>query len=403
MSSIIPASKLRFAVLGVEGDSSSGSEADEDVVHHGTRKDGGGRGGGGGGGGGGGAGRGGVGRGDGGAGGAAGEKKRARKKKKKEKMIEQTNELRNLAFKKLPVRPAVRVEGDASSPHAQLDSQKPNGEQRSNGERSLVADGVPDEGTCGQLDTLETFDADLQRALRLSKMEYEFQKTQGVVDPDGVPRVPNRKERRKLLQEARDRDVAPRMVEVLLPPEPTPAHAAQTDGAADAPSGGGSSTNSSRATDRSRGGSRGSSGSAAAAVLSCRGAAEEPPAERAARLPSPVLETVRIEQLKDGLAKKDKEIADLKVVTAEWEVKFKEVKKRNAQLLYMLQQGEMKEKSDVLLQVEELTNIKNELTQQVSDLHTALEQERSKVKTLQAELVKHQGGKKIRKASESEH
>lgn len=399
MASIIPASKLRFAVLGVEGDSSSGSEGDEDGVHHhGTRKDGGGRGGGGG------AGRGGVGRGDGGAGGAAGEKKRARKKKKKEKMIEQTNELRNLAFKKLPVRPAVRVEGDASSPHAQLDSQKPNGEQRSNGERSLVADGVPDEGTCGQLDTLETFDADLQRALRLSKMEYEFQKTQGVVDPDGVPRVPNRKERRKLLQEARDRD--PRMVEVLLPPEPTPAHAAQTDGAADAPSGGGSSTNSSsRAADKSRGGSRGgNAAAAAAAALSCRGATEEPPAERAARLPSPVLETVRIEQLKDGLEKKDKEIADLKVVTAEWEVKFKEVKKRNAQLLYMLQQGEMKEKSDVLLQVEELTNIKNELTQQVSDLHTALEQERSKVKTLQAELVKHQqGGKKIRKASESEH
>ncbi|XP_078735361.1 G kinase-anchoring protein 1 isoform X2 [Lampetra fluviatilis] len=402
MASIIPASKLRFAVLGVEGDSSSGSEGDEDGgVHHGTRKDGGGRGGGGGGGG---AGRGGVARGDGGAGGAAGEKKRARKKKKKEKMIEQTNELRNLAFKKLPVRPAVRVEGDASSPHALPDSQKPNGEQRFNGERSLVADGVPDEGTCGQLDTLETFDADLQRALRLSKMEYEFQKTQGVVDPDGVPRVPNRKERRKLLQEARDRD--PRMVEVLLLPEPTPAHAAQTDGAADAPSGGGSSsTNSSRAADKSRGGSRGGSGSAAAAAaaLSCRGAAEEAPAERAARLPSPVLETVRIEQLKDGLEKKDKEIADLKVVTAEWEVKFKEVKKRNAQLLYMLQQGEMKEKSDVLLQVEELTNIKNELTQQVSDLHTALEQERSKVKTLQAELVKHQGGKKIRKASESEH
>uniref|UniRef100_A0A671T224 G kinase-anchoring protein 1-like n=1 Tax=Sinocyclocheilus anshuiensis TaxID=1608454 RepID=A0A671T224_9TELE len=82
--------------------------------------------------------------------------------------------------------------------------------------------------------------------------------------------------------------------------------------------------------------------------------------------------------------------------------RYKEVKARNAQLLKMLQQGEMKDKAEILLQVEELQNIKEELSSQVTQLHTSLEQERSKVKGLQSEQPKHQGNRKGKKASDGD-
>ncbi|XP_072243910.1 G kinase-anchoring protein 1 isoform X3 [Leuresthes tenuis] len=108
----------------------------------------------------------------------------------------------------------------------------------------------------------------------------------------------------------------------------------------------------------------------------------------------------RAEQLKYELEKKDQEIDKLKKTISQWEVKYKEVKARNAQLLKMLQQGEMKDKAEILLQVEELVHIKEELSSQVTLLHAALEQERSKVKGLQSEQPKHQGNKKGKKGSE---
>ncbi|XP_074055069.1 G kinase-anchoring protein 1 [Macrotis lagotis] len=86
----------------------------------------------------------------------------------------------------------------------------------------------------------------------------------------------------------------------------------------------------------------------------------------------------------------------------EMHAKYKEVKARNAQLLKMLQEGEMKDKAEILLQVDESQSIKNELTLQVTSLHAALEQERSKVKALQAELSKYQGGRKGKRNSESD-
>ncbi|XP_035494994.1 G kinase-anchoring protein 1 isoform X2 [Scophthalmus maximus] len=108
----------------------------------------------------------------------------------------------------------------------------------------------------------------------------------------------------------------------------------------------------------------------------------------------------RAEQLKYDLEKKDQEIDKLKKTISQWEVKYKEVKARNSQLLKMLQQGEMKDKAEILLQVEELLHIKEELSSQVTLLHTALEQERSKIKGLQSEQPKHQGNKKGKKGSE---
>ncbi|KAM5192582.1 G kinase-anchoring protein 1 isoform 2-T2 [Mantella aurantiaca] len=116
-----------------------------------------------------------------------------------------------------------------------------------------------------------------------------------------------------------------------------------------------------------------------------------------------VLKDGKTELLKLELEKKDTEIQNLKRIISQWEAKFKEVKARNAQVLKMLQEGEMKDKAEILLQVDELLTIKNELTLQVTTLHAALEQERSKVKVLQAELVKYQGGKKGKRSSESDH
>ncbi|KAL1491471.1 hypothetical protein ABEB36_012067 [Hypothenemus hampei] len=53
------------------------------------------------------------------------------------------------------------------------------------------------------------------------------------------------------------------------------------------------------------------------------------------------------------------------------------VKKRNATLCSMLSQGEMKDKAQVLLELERLTTVKEELTEEVTNLHKLLEQERS--------------------------
>ncbi|XP_045154578.1 G kinase-anchoring protein 1 isoform X2 [Echinops telfairi] len=115
-----------------------------------------------------------------------------------------------------------------------------------------------------------------------------------------------------------------------------------------------------------------------------------------------VLKDGRIERLKLELERKDAEIQKLNNVITQWEAKYKEVKARNAQLLKMLQEGEMKDKAEILLQVDESQSIKNELTLQVTSLHAALEQERSKVKVLQAELAKYQGGRKGKRNSESD-
>ncbi|XP_061134790.1 G kinase-anchoring protein 1 isoform X2 [Syngnathus typhle] len=110
----------------------------------------------------------------------------------------------------------------------------------------------------------------------------------------------------------------------------------------------------------------------------------------------------RVEQLKYELEKKDREIRGLKEIIAVWEDKYHEVKVRSGLFLRMLQQGEMNDKVAILAHVQELLVIKEELLLQVTSLHTALEQERSKVKCLQSEQPKHQGNKSGKKSSEAD-
>ncbi|XP_049821230.1 G kinase-anchoring protein 1 isoform X2 [Aethina tumida] len=80
-------------------------------------------------------------------------------------------------------------------------------------------------------------------------------------------------------------------------------------------------------------------------------------------------------------AKYEQEKEKNATLTKELEIAHKElaiVKARNATLCSLLSQGEMKDKASVLLELEKVTTMKEDLTEEVGKLHKLLEQERSK-------------------------
>uniref|UniRef100_A0A8D2E1J2 G kinase anchoring protein 1 n=1 Tax=Sciurus vulgaris TaxID=55149 RepID=A0A8D2E1J2_SCIVU len=260
------------------------------------------------------------------------EKKREKRRKKKEQQQNEANELRNLAFKKIPQKSSHAIcntqhELSLSNP-VQKDSREENWQEWRQRDEQL---------------TSEMFEADLEKALLLSKLEYEEHKKEyeNAENSSTQPKVVNKKDKRKNHQ-GKDKPLT-----VSLKDFQSEDHISK-------------------------------------------------------KTEEVVLKDGRIERLKLELEKKDAEIQKLKNVITQWEAKYKEVKARNAQLLKMLQEGEMKDKAEILLQVDESQSIKNELTIQVTSLHAALEQERSKVKVLQAELAKYQGGRKGKRNSESD-
>ncbi|XP_075406832.1 G kinase-anchoring protein 1 isoform X2 [Tenrec ecaudatus] len=260
------------------------------------------------------------------------EKKREKRRKKKEQQQSEANELRNLAFKKIPQKSShatcnTQHELSLSSP-VQKGSREENWQEWRQKDEQL---------------TSEMFEADLEKALLLSKLEYEEHKKE-YENSEYVStqtRVMNKKDKRKNHQ-GKDKPLTVSLKDFQ---------------------------------------------------------SEEHISKKSEEV---VLKDGRIERLKLELERKDAEIQKLKNVITQWEAKYKEVKARNAQLLKMLQEGEMKDKAEILLQVDESQSIKNELTLQVTSLHAALEQERSKVKVLQAELAKYQGGRKGKRNSESD-
>ncbi|XP_058421551.1 G kinase-anchoring protein 1 isoform X3 [Diceros bicornis minor] len=260
------------------------------------------------------------------------EKKREKRRKKKEQQQSEANELRNLAFKKIPQKSSHAI------CNAQHELSLPNPVQKDSREENWQEWRQRDE----QL-TSEMFEADLEKALLLSKLEYEEHKKEyeNAENASTQSKVMNKKDKRKNHQ-GKDRPLT-----VSLKDFQSEDHISK-------------------------------------------------------KTEEVVLKDGRIERLKLELEKKDAEIQKLKNVITQWEAKYKEVKARNAQLLKMLQEGEMKDKAEILLQVDESQSIKNELTIQVTSLHAALEQERSKVKVLQAELAKYQGGRKGKRNSESD-
>ncbi|XP_043839834.1 G kinase-anchoring protein 1 isoform X6 [Dromiciops gliroides] len=251
------------------------------------------------------------------------EKKKEKRRKKKEQQQSEANELRNIAFKKIPQKSSQVVcssQHEVSLPSpVQKDLQEENWQEWRQRDEQL---------------TSEMFEADLEKALLLSKLEYEEHKKEyeNVENASPQSKGMNKKEKRKNHQ-GKDKPL----------------------------------------------------------TVSLKDFQSEANIDHLSKKTEEVyLKDGRTERLKLELERKDAEIQKLKSNITQWEAKYKEVKARNAQLLKMLQEGEMKDKAEILLQVDESQSIKNELTLQVTSLHAALEQERSKVKALQAELTKYQ-------------
>ncbi|CAE1263385.1 unnamed protein product [Acanthosepion pharaonis] len=95
----------------------------------------------------------------------------------------------------------------------------------------------------------------------------------------------------------------------------------------------------------------------------------------------------------EEMKQKDEELNRLREKVNSLEDELKKVKKRNRQLAIILSQAEIKEKSDILEQVDNLNSVKDELTDQVIKLTQDLEQEKSKVHNYKAELDKLKGSK----------
>ncbi|XP_063151270.1 G kinase-anchoring protein 1 isoform X2 [Candoia aspera] len=313
------------------------------------------------------------------------EKKKEKRRKKKEQQQSEANELRNLAFKKIPPKAShgacLSLQEQAFNPTERKDSQEENWQQWRQRDEQL---------------TSEMFEADLEKALLLSKLEYEeHRKEYEHVENASLPSKAIHKREKRKNQQGKDKpltvslkdfqsdtniDHFPKKQEELNSP-----HTLLNDG----------EFFNRLEDDMHR-------------ILN-KEKRREPTTDCGIdnstfcdRTQEVFLKDGRLERSKLELEKKDAEIQELKNVISQWEAKYKEVKARNAQLLKMLQEGEMKDKAEILLQVDESQSIKNELTLQVASLHAALEQERSKVKILQAELTKYQGGRKGKRNSESD-
>lgn len=314
------------------------------------------------------------------------EKKKEKRRKKKEQQQSEANELRNLAFKKIPQKSShggcLPQHEQTSHGSVQKDSQEENWQEWRQRDEQL---------------TSEMFEADLEKALLLSKLEYEehrkeYENAENFSPPS---KAAHKKEKRKN-QQGKDKPLTVSLKDFQSDSNIDPISKKQEDlGSLHSSLHDGGFF--SRLEDdvhkilikeKKR-----------EQVTDYNGMDNSTSHDLAQDF---FLKDGRIEKLKLELEKKDVEIQQLKSVISQWEAKYKEVKARNAQLLKMLQEGEMKDKAEILLQVDESQSIKNELTLQVTSLHAALEQERSKVKTLQAELTKYQGGKKGKRNLESD-
>lgn len=311
------------------------------------------------------------------------EKKREKRRKKKEQQQSEANELRNLAFKKIPQKssqPICNVQHELSSPNpVQKDSQEENWQEWRQRDEQL---------------TSEMFEADLEKALLLSKLEYEEHKKdyESAENPSTQPKAINKKDKRKNHQ-GKDKPLT-----VSLKDFQCEDNNKKTE-----------ELSSSQTLSHDGGFFNRLEDDVHKILIKEKRREQLTEYNGTDNCAAPennqevVLKDGRIERLKLELERKDAEIQKLKTVITQWEAKYKEVKARNGQLLKMLQEGEMKDKAEILLQVDESQSIKNELTIQVTSLHAALEQERSKVKVLQAELAKYQGGRKGKRNSESDH
>lgn len=327
----------------------------------------------------------------GGKGAQCNDKKKDKKKKKREQQQTEANELRNLAFKKIPQKscappPCMTLSGIA-------------GEllNPTTGDHNIPSEGWQQWKQRDEQITTELYEADLEKALILSKLEYEQNKLHNNTNASspksrGGKEGGGKKDKKKNQQAKDKKTVSLQDFQAEGAAEHLTKKQDKEDvRVANLPLGIGQEERffNTLEDDVTR-------------IIQQEKRREQYTNSHGQEIitstehePDP-----RAEQLKYELEKKDQEIDKLKKNISQWEGKYREVKARNSQLLKMLQQGEMKDKAELLLQVEELLHIKEELSLQVTSLHAALEQERSKVKGLQSEQPKHQGNKKGKKGPE---
>ncbi|KAJ8380898.1 hypothetical protein SKAU_G00016760 [Synaphobranchus kaupii] len=309
------------------------------------------------------------------------DKRKEKKKRKKEQQQSEANELRSLAFKKLPQKSCTAQTATASL--------------AATGDQALPQEGWHQWKQRDEQLTSELYEADLEKALIQSQLEFEEHKQDGdSVDTTSPAAKGGKKEKRKTQQGKERQRVTVSLKDFHTESHIDPMNKKQdkeepktlNPGLHDDRFFNKLEDDVSKIVLREKRREQFSNSSGLEVTTSTE---HEP--------------DVRAEQLKYELEKKDLEIVKLKNVIVQWESKYKEVKARNALLLKMLQQGEMKDKAEILLQVEELLNIKEELSSQVTLLHASLEQEKSKVKGLQSDQPKHhQGNKKGKKALEAD-
>ncbi|XP_022665072.1 G kinase-anchoring protein 1-like isoform X1 [Varroa destructor] len=88
------------------------------------------------------------------------------------------------------------------------------------------------------------------------------------------------------------------------------------------------------------------------------------------------------------LEMKKKQIEHMAKVLNQTHKEMAVLQEQNADLEFMVSKGEMRKKVELIREVEELRLVKDELTDQIAQLHVSLEQEKSKVHQLTLELQK---------------
>ncbi|XP_044052155.1 G kinase-anchoring protein 1 isoform X2 [Siniperca chuatsi] len=371
----VPTTASRFALLQIDSDSDSDASDAGKIITKGGRDS---------------SGKPRQGKAAGGKAAQCNDKKKDKKKKKKEQQQTEANELRNLAFKKIPQKscappPCVTLSGIA-------------GELLSpaSGDHNIPSEGWQQWKQRDEQMTTELYEADLEKALILSKLEFEQNKQHNNANASspksrGGKEGGGKKDKKKNHQAKDKKTVSLQDFQA----EGSAEHLSRKQEKEDT-----RTANVALAVGQEERFFNKLEDDVSRIIqqekrreqyVNSQGQEVNTSTEHE---PDP-----RAEQLKYELEKKDQEIDKLKKTISQWEVKYKEVKARNSQLLKMLQQGEMKDKAEILLHVEELLHIKEELSSQVTLLHAALEQERSKVKGLQSEQPK-QGNKKGKKGSE---
>lgn len=103
-------------------------------------------------------------------------------------------------------------------------------------------------------------------------------------------------------------------------------------------------------------------------------------------------------QIQEEMDSKDKEIEDLKEELVTTKAELQKVKQRNKKMCQIFGQSEVRDKVEILVQVEKLTSVRDELTENVTELTAQLEQERTKVSQLQTQLKQN-----TRKRNDTDH